>query len=146
MIAVQSQSAPPLLQSFNNQADHVTTLDYANSRVSGINVSFSGDHALATLSESEGLAVGVTDAEIFAHQKRLAEIEGVWVEPVGAVAIAAVKKLAQAGTLTTRTRMVCISSGAGYKDTSLAADEAATITALDPLSFDSAAIVASLAS
>ena len=146
MIAVQSESAPPLLQAFNNQADHVTTLDYANSRVSGINVPFSGDHALATLRESEGLAVGVSDAEIFAHQKRLAEIEGVWVEPAGAVAIATVEKLAQTGTLTTETRVVCISSGAGYKDGSLAAEEAATITTLDPLPFDSETIVASLAS
>ena len=56
MIAVQAESAPPLLQAFNNQADHVTTLDYTNSQVSGINVRISGDHALVTLRDSEGLA------------------------------------------------------------------------------------------
>ena len=37
-------------------------------------------------------------------------------EPAGGVESAAVEKLAQAGTITAEPRVVCISSGAGYKD------------------------------
>src|SRR5579859_7389865 len=81
MIAVQSVNAPPLVQAFESHLDRVATLPYAQSRISGINVSFSGDHALATLHESNGLAIAVQDDEVLAMQKRLALEEGIWVEP-----------------------------------------------------------------
>ena len=88
MIAVQSESAPPLLQAFRNKADRVTPLPNAKSRLSGLNVPFTGDHALAVLRESGGTAAGVTDDEAFAMQARLGREEGVWIEPTSATPLA----------------------------------------------------------
>src|SRR5258708_5404497 len=42
LIAVQSLNAPPLLTAFESHQKTVATLSYARSRISGINVSFSG--------------------------------------------------------------------------------------------------------
>lgn len=72
MIGVQSLNAPPLVTAFESQAASVATLPYARSRISGINVSFTGDHALAAIHESGGSAVGVQDEEVLSMQNRLA--------------------------------------------------------------------------
>jgi threonine synthase len=124
MIGVQSVSAPPLLEAFTNGADHIATLPYANSKVSGINVPFTGDHALAAVRESGGTVAGVSDDEVFAMQRRLAKQEGIWIEPAGAASVAALSGLLERGAIHAHERVVCILSGAGFKDTTLAADEA----------------------
>lgn len=141
MIAVQSVSAPPLLQAFQTGADRVATLPSANSQISGINVPFSGDHALATVRDSGGTVVGVEDEAILAMQQRIAQEEGLWVEPVSAAPVAALPKLLAEGELRTGERIVCLMSGAGFKDTHLAAAEAQSISQQEPVEFDVEAIV-----
>ena len=72
MIGVQSESAPPLIEAVRAGASTVATLPYARSKISGINVPFTGDHALAAVRDSGGTAVGVTDESVWAMQRRLA--------------------------------------------------------------------------
>ncbi len=127
MIGVQSSEAAPLVTAFDAQADSVATLPYARSRISGINVSFTGDHALAAVHESGGAAIRVRDADVLAMQARLALEEGIWVEPAGAAAITALPQLFAAGGIRADQRIVCILSGAGFKDAHLAEDRTATI-------------------
>ena len=67
---VQSESAPPLLEAFRAGANRVPVLPYANSKISGINVPFTGEHALAAVKESGGTVAGVTDEAVFEMQKR----------------------------------------------------------------------------
>ena len=69
MIAVQSFAAPPLLEAFRAGKDHVPTLPSATSAISGINVPFCGDHALAAVYDSEGLVSGVHDEEVLVMQR-----------------------------------------------------------------------------
>ncbi len=128
MIGVQSLNAPPLVEAFESHLDHVATLPYARSRISGINVSFTGDHALAALHKSHGMAIGVQDEEVLAMQRRLAVEEGIWVEPAGAAAVAALPRLLERHEINAGQRIVCVMSGAGFKDTHLAEDTAAAIT------------------
>jgi len=45
MIGVQSENAPPLIEAVRSHAQTVATLPYARSKISGINVPFTGDHA-----------------------------------------------------------------------------------------------------
>jgi len=136
MIGVQSVSAPPLLHAYQTGAEHVPTLPHAKSKISGINVAFSGDHALKAVRESRGTAVGVTDDEAFAMQERLATQEGIWVEPAGAAPVAALAGLLGRGEIKPDERVVCIMSGAGFKDSHLAADKAQAIGSQDAVSFD----------
>ena len=135
MIGVQSLQAAPLLCAFLDGATHVPTLPAATSRISGINVPFSGDHALAAVRASGGAVAGVDDAAVFAMQRRLAVAEGIWVEPVGAVAVAALPGLIARGEIDPAGRIVCILSGAGFKDQALAAEEARAVSGREPLPF-----------
>jgi threonine synthase len=144
MIAVQSFAASPLLEAFRAGADHVPTLPSATSVISGINVPFCGDHALAAIYESRGLVAGVHDEEVLAMQGRLAREEGIWVEPVGAAAVASLGWLVEQGELAPEQRVVCILSGAGFKDQDLAANLARATGRQPAASFDAKAIADAL--
>ncbi len=141
LIGVQSASAAPLLHAFENHAAHVTPLDHANSQISGINVAFTGDHALQAVYDSKGAVASVTDDEIFAMQKRLGTEEGLWVEPASAAPVAALGGLLARGAIRADEWIVCLLTGAGFKDSRLAEAEAAEINRREPAPFDVEAIV-----
>lgn len=141
MIGVQSLSAPPLLQAFEQGAGRVTTLPYANSKISGINVPFTGDHALRAVRESGGAVMGVSDGEVLAMQQRMAVEEGVWVEPAGAAPLAALPRLLEQGLIQADEPVVCILSGAGFKDTSLAADQVELISRQKTVALDAKTVI-----
>jgi threonine synthase len=140
MVAVQSESAPPLLQAFRTGAERVPTLPYARSRISGINVPFTGDHALAAIRQSGGSAAGVVDEEVFAMQARIGREEGVWAEPASAAPVTALAGLLERGDIRPDETVVCIMSGAGFKDTLLAQAETEAVGARKPVPFDAEAI------
>lgn len=144
MIGVQSESAPPLLEAVWSDAQSIATLPYARSKISGINVPFTGDHALAAVRESVGTAAGVTDEQVWAMQRRLALEEGIWVEPAGAAPVAALQALIEHGDIHPDERIVCILSGAGFKDASLAAEQADSIGQQPTTPFDVGAVVAQI--
>lgn len=135
MIGVQSNSAPPLLKAFQKNASKVDTLPSAQSEVSGINVAFTGNHALQAVRSSGGSAVGVDDHDIFEMQKRLALEEGLWVEPAGAAPVAALSGLLHEGGLDADEPVVCILSGAGFKDSKLAASDSERLIRNPPVPF-----------
>jgi len=136
MVAVQSINAAPLLQAFQTRADRVSPLPYASSKISGINVAFTGDHALAAVWNSGGLAIGVKDEDVFDTQRRIGAEEGIWVEPAGAAPVAAISELLSMGEIRRKARIVCILSGAGFKDSHLAEAEASEISQREPIEFD----------
>ncbi len=141
MIAVQSVSAPPLLEAFRAGADHVSPIASPCSKLSGINVPFTGDHALAAVRDSEGVVGGIQDEEALAMQARLAREEGIWVEPASAAPLAALPGLLAQGAIHPDERVVCLLSGAGFKDAHLAEAEAAEIGQREPAAFDGEAIL-----
>jgi threonine synthase len=141
MVAVQSVNAPPLLEAFRAGADHVAPLSAANSKLSGINVAFTGDHALAAVKDSGGVAAGITDDDAVTMQRRLAREEGLWVEPASAAPVAALPGLLARGEIQPNERIVCLLSGAGFKDAHLAEAEASALGQREPVSFDFEAIV-----
>jgi threonine synthase len=140
MIAVQSVSAPPLLEAFRAGADHVSSIASPHSKLSGINVPFTGDHALAAVRDSGGVVGGIQDPEALAMQARLAREEGIWVEPASAAPLAALPGLLERGEIRLDERVVCLLSGAGFKDAHLAEAEAAEIGQREPAALDAAAI------
>jgi threonine synthase len=141
MIGVQSVNAPPLLEAVRTGAKTIATLPYARSKISGINVPFTGDHALAAVLESDGTAVGVMDEVVWTMQKRLAVEEGIWVEPAGAAPVAALATLIEQGLIRPDERIVCVMSGAGFKDATLAAEQADSIGQQPTTPFDVRAVV-----
>lgn len=79
--------------------------------------------AVAARDESGGLIETVTDDEILAAQRLLAQTEGIFCETASAASVAGVLKLAAQGHVPPRTRIVCVLTGSGLKDpdTALAA-------------------------
>ena len=142
MVGVQSLSASPLVQAFQKGLKRIETLPSANSRISGINVAFSGEHALQAIRSSEGTVVGVADEEAFEMQRRLALEEGIWVEPAAVVSVSSLRRLVEQGWIKPHERVVCLLTGAGFKDSKLAEAEATAIGAQSPVPFDVNAIVA----
>ncbi len=74
-----------------------------------------GFYALKTLAHSGGYAVAVSDEEIIAGIKLLAEAEGVFAETAGGVVIAALQRLAQQHRLHPDEIVVAFITGAGLK-------------------------------
>lgn len=66
--------------------------------------------------ESGGLIDTVSDEEILAAYKILANTEGVFVEPASAASVAGVLKLAKKGFFKGPARIVCVLTGHGLKD------------------------------
>ena len=116
MIGVQSSSADPLAKAWRTGSSRVNSISSATSIASGINVPYSGDHALSAIKESNGAAVSVDDEDIVRAEKDLAIHEGVWVEPSSSTVIAALPKILAEGLVDKDETKVCILTGSGLKD------------------------------
>jgi threonine synthase len=116
MIGVQPSGAAPLVTSFRQGTERVLPIEEAHTVASGLRVTFSGDHALQAIRASGGAAIAVEDGQILEFQRLLARLEGVWAEPSGAISVAALPILIEAGLIRPEERVVCILTGAGFKD------------------------------
>ena len=75
-----------------------------------------GDYlVLRALRESGGTAVAVTDEEILAGQKQLAERAGIYAAFEGAAAFAALPHLARSGFISRTDRVVVFNTAMGIK-------------------------------
>ncbi len=72
--------------------------------------------ALGAIQDSQGLIEAVTDAEILEAYRMLGRLEGIFCEPASAASVAGIVKLARAGKLQSRERIVCVLTGNGLKD------------------------------
>jgi threonine synthase len=72
--------------------------------------------AVAARDESGGRISAVTDDEILAAYRALAQVEGIFCEPASAASVAGVIKAAAAGELDPAATIVCVLTGHGLKD------------------------------
>jgi len=81
-----------------------------------IGASYGTYQSLEALRATHGRAVTVDDAAILAWQGRLATLEGIWLEPAAAAALAAIAQLVEAGTIKPDDRVVALATAGGLKD------------------------------
>jgi threonine synthase len=72
------------------------------------------------IKESRGTAETVSDKEILVSQRDLASKEGIFVEPASAASIAGLRKSREAGRIDRSELVVCVTTGHGLKDPSVA--------------------------
>lgn len=86
--------------------------------VSGLQVPniLDGDKVVRHCRDLGGNGYVVTDAEVFELQRRLAQTEGIFTEPAGAVALAGLAKAVEWGEVGSREHIVCLVTGSGFKD------------------------------
>jgi threonine synthase len=74
-----------------------------------------GGQMLAALSDTGGLAVAIEDEAILAERRRMAQLEGIDVEPTAALALAGLVELARRGAVRPDDRTIVVTTGVGLK-------------------------------
>lgn len=110
IIGVQAEGAAPLV------LGHLVSSPETIATAIRIGNPARAEEALLAASESNGRIISVSDDEILAAQKLLAE-SGIWVEPASAVGIAGLKKQVENGLLNLKgKKVVVVCTGHGLKD------------------------------
>ena len=97
--------------------DRATPVEWTT-QISGLQCAsiLDGHELIDAARKSSGTGHLVSDEEIWAAQSRLAREEGVFCEPAGAAALAGVLGALGQGYLDPEARVVCLVTGAGFKD------------------------------
>ncbi|HUI01175.1 MAG TPA: threonine synthase [Nitrososphaerales archaeon] len=115
MVGVQAAGAAPIVDAFYHGRNSIKPVQ-PHTIASAINIGnpASWKKALAALTESNGMALSVTDEEILEARMDLSSSEGIFVEPASATPLAALKKLK--GKIPRDATVVCTCTGNGLKD------------------------------
>jgi threonine synthase len=130
MIAVQAAGCAPVARAFD-AGDEVSTMwQNAATFASGLRVPKPyGDRIILDIvRESGGLALALSDAELFASVKDWASQEGILLSPEGAAATAAYDHLIANGFLKPSDKVVLFNTGSGNKYTDVLAEAFGLLT------------------
>lgn len=117
LVAVQSSGCAPIVRAFQAGAREAEPWPQPRTVAFGLTVPKPlGDFLiLDALYDTNGTAIAVDDADTLAEQARGAQLEGTFVCPEGAAALAAVRMLRESGWLDGQERVVVLNTGAGTK-------------------------------
>jgi threonine synthase len=115
---IQAEGAAPVVQAYRKGFEDVVPVENPETVATAIRIGapVSAPKTLQAVRESDGQMEFVSDAEILAAQKMLAQREGIGVEPASASTIAGLKKLLEAGEISRDERIVCVATGHALKD------------------------------
>lgn len=118
IVGVQPDECKPIVKAFEKGVDMVEAEPESRSRIFDLNVVNPrfGDAALKSIRETGGMAVSVSEKEIFEALSVLAEEEGILAEPAGSLSLAGLVKLVGGGEISSGSRAVCVVTGSGLKD------------------------------
>ena len=113
----QPYGSSPVASAFKRGEEIVVPLEHPTTIAKSLAIGHpgDGDEALKQVRNSGGYAESATDEEIVEAIKLLAKTEGVFTEPAGGVTIAALKKLADKGSIAKDETVVCFITGNGLK-------------------------------
>lgn len=115
----QPEDAQPIVSAFVNGAESVEPMEHQSDtivRSLGNPYPPSGNRVLKLLRELDGTAIAVSDEETTSAQRDLARVEGICVEPAGAIALAALRRLVKLGRIKRDEKVVLVASGFGFRD------------------------------
>jgi threonine synthase len=123
MYLTQAAGCSPIVNAFQAGTLHVHPVK-ANTIATSIAIGNPADgyYALRVVRQSGGSGCAVTDDEIIAGMKLLAQTEGIFAEAVGGVVIAGLKKLVVSGVIKRNELTVAFISGAGPKTQEIVSD------------------------
>jgi threonine synthase len=119
MIAIQAAGCAPVVRAFDEGGKASQMWQNAHTFASGLRVPkpYGDDLILKIVRESGGVAVALSDEQIFASLKDWAAHEGLLLSPEGAAATAAYDHLIGNGFLSAQDRVVLFNTGSGNKYT-----------------------------
>ncbi|XHH08434.1 MAG: threonine synthase [Candidatus Bathyarchaeia archaeon] len=118
MTGIQAAGSAPIAKAVKSHSSKIVPVAEPETVATAIRIGapVSWKKALNAINDSHGTAETVTDEEILAAQKLLAQIEGIFVEPASASSIAGLRKLVRNGVINKDERVVCVTTGHGLKD------------------------------
>jgi len=118
MFGVQAEGAAPIAKAVKNGEETIKPILNPETIATAIRIGspVNWKKAINAIKQSNGGAEIVTDAEILEAQRKLAKLEGLFVEPASAASIAGLKKLVENGRISRDETIVCVATGHGLKD------------------------------
>jgi threonine synthase len=122
MIGIQAEKSAPIALAVKSGTNRITPVTGPQTLATAIRIGspVNWTKVLQAIKESEGSAETVSDREILEAQKELAAKEGLFVEPASAASIAGLKKMRESGGIDRSEVIVCVTTGHGLKDPSVA--------------------------
>jgi len=122
LIGVQAEGAAPIAKAVKRKQDRIRPVTNPRTIASAIRIGspVNWPKVLSAIKESDGTAETVSDREILEAQRELASKEGIFVEPASAASIAGLRKSRAAGRIDKTDLVVCVTTGHGLKDPSVA--------------------------
>ncbi|MEA3200860.1 MAG: threonine synthase [Thermoplasmata archaeon] len=121
LTGVQAEGAAPLATGSYHPVEKAETVATAIRIGKPVNA----EKALRAVKETGGAITSVPDAAILDAQRRMAQEEGLFVEPASAAPLAGLKKLVEAGVVSASESVVLVATGNGMKDPDVVARWAA---------------------
>ncbi|MBG87072.1 MAG: threonine synthase [Verrucomicrobiales bacterium] len=114
---VQPDGNDTISSPLRDGSDNAHDVD-CTSQISGLQVAsvIDGNEVIRECRASGGTGHLVSDEEVWATQKRLAEEEGIFCEPAGAVSVAGALASLERGDIAGQGTVVCLITGSGFKD------------------------------
>jgi threonine synthase len=122
MMGIQAEKAAPIAGAVKKKLDRITPITNPQTVATAIRIGspVNWTKVLRAIKESKGTADTVSDRQILQAQKSLAAKEGIFVEPASAASIAGLSKLLESGVIDRSELVVCVTTGHGLKDPSVA--------------------------
>ena len=117
--AAQPRGCAPVVDAFSSNSTYVTPVEQPDTIAKSLAIGDPGDgrYVLKRLRQYEGVAVESGDAEILEGIMLLARTEGIFTEPAGGVAVAALQKMVRQHEIDADQTVVCYVTGNGLKAT-----------------------------
>lgn len=125
--AIQADGCAPLVRAFKQNKEPFSIETWSNPSTVATGLAdplpWDGDAALMAIRESGGNAESVSDPEILAAQKLLAQSEGIFAEPSGVTSLAGLIRAVENGMVDKGETVVVEVTGSGLKDPSVVLKE-----------------------
>ncbi|MEM3703969.1 MAG: threonine synthase, partial [Candidatus Bathyarchaeia archaeon] len=121
MVGVQAEGCSPIVNAYLQNAMELSlkTKPFTHALAILVKNPSYGRLAIKAVKESEGLAITVSDEEIFLAEQEVAKLEGIFAEPASAATYAALKKLINQRIIDSADKTVCLITGSGLKATDI---------------------------
>jgi threonine synthase len=119
MVGVQPEGCASIVNALSEGRSKLVKTLTPSTRALAILVAepLQGELAIKALRASSGLALTVSDSEIFAAELQIAKLEGMFAEPASSATIAGLKKLVNNGKIGEDDNVACLITGSGLKAT-----------------------------
>jgi threonine synthase len=117
--AAQGKGCAPIVDAFKRNSDEIIPVEHPETIAKSLAIGNPGDglYALKRLRQYHGFAEDPGDQEIIDAIILLAKTEGIFTEPAGGVAVAALRRLVEEGKIDKSESVICYVTGNGLKAT-----------------------------